>query len=225
MASAALDEEIVMALGVTCELTGTSMSKAAARAFCMHLAPYPKQAVLGALVRCQKEVSGFLKPKDVIERLDDGRPGPEEAWGSYPRDEYTSAMLTNEIAEAMGAVGHIGSDRVAGRMAFKEAYQRIVQKNRDAGKPVEWFFSPGRDPGMRAECLAEAVRLGRVSAKYALGITAPEFHPTILNALPQDERRALAPPPPSVAPVDVARRAAVREMIANALRKPDEPSA
>ena len=80
-----LDNELAEALAVTAELTGTELSVAAAKVMATDLAAYPRQQVLGALARCRRELKTRLTMAAVIERLDDGRPGAEEAWAMIPK--------------------------------------------------------------------------------------------------------------------------------------------
>lgn len=110
------------------------------------------------------------KPADILEILDrikpDGRPGADEAWAMIPRDEYTSAVMTTEMAEALGIAQPLldEGDQVAARMAFKEAYTRLVDEAKRNGKAPAWFPSLGHDPRGRESVLTEAVRLGRLPA-------------------------------------------------------------
>lgn len=163
------NKEILQALGVVCELTGTKLSEAATRVFADDLSLYPEEQVLGALARCRKEIRGRLTLTDVISRLDDGRPGPEEAWAiisSALADERITVVWTDEMALASGPARAIIEDRVAARMAFLESYRRLVQLARDDGEPVKWSQSLGYDVHARAGPLLEAVRLGRLPESH-----------------------------------------------------------
>ena len=95
---------LLEALAVTAELTGTELSEAAARAMVADLQAYPAQQVLVALTRCRRELKGRLTIAAVLERLDDGRPGPNEAWAMIPQDEAGSVVWTQEMAEAFEQV-------------------------------------------------------------------------------------------------------------------------
>lgn len=161
MTSAALLKAIV----VTSELCGRTFSEAAAIVFVSDLSAYPEQQVLKALVRCRKEVRGVLTMQDVISRLDDGRPGVEEAWAMLPITESQSAVWTTEMAQAFGVVvGLIDSgDKIAARMAFKETYMMQVGQARDAGAPVSWHVTLGHDIHGRESVLMAAVDKGRIS--------------------------------------------------------------
>lgn len=172
MASAQLIEAVM----VTAELCGRVFSEAAGRVFVADIERYPEQQVLGALARCRREVRGALTLNDVVSRLDDGRPGVEEAWAMIPKTEDDSAVWTTEASQAFGvAIGLLDAgDAIAARMAFKETYTRMVQQARDAGQPVEWHVTLGHDPRGRDGVLAVAVQQGRLTLDRAR-MYAPEL--------------------------------------------------
>lgn len=166
------DPRVIQAIAVTAELTGTQLSKAAAQVFAADLADYPVEAVLHALDRCRREVRGRLTLADVIARIQesDGRPGVEEAWAMIPHDEAASAVLTDEMATAMGAALPLlnAGDDIGARMAFKEVYNREVTQARANGRPVRWFASLGHDKAGREPVIRQAVQQGRLSRAQAL---------------------------------------------------------
>lgn len=106
-----------------------------------------------------------LKPKDT------SRPGAEEAWAIAVRacDETETVMMTDEIAQAWGVAQPIFNlgDEVGARMAFKEAYGRILGS---AEAPAKWFPSIGSDPYKRDTALAEAKRTGLLPAPTATAL-------------------------------------------------------
>lgn len=164
---------VLQALAVTCELTGTQLSPSAARLMAGDLCAYPEDQVLGALNRCRKEIRGRLTLADILSRLNDGRPGPEEAWAMISgalADERVTVVWTAEMALASGPAGAIIDDPVAARMAFLESYRRLVQQARDEGEPVKWSPCLGWDTAGRAGPLQEAIRLGRLDAVHVAGL-------------------------------------------------------
>ena len=164
-------ERLIQALTVVVELTGTDLSQMAARVMANDLAQFPEDQVLGALNRCRLELKGRLTIADVLQRLEDGRPAPEEAWSLIPRDEASSAMWTAEMREAFGvAYPLLGDNLVQARMAFIERYKLAVQKAREAARPVEWEFSPGTDKAGRELVLLDAAEKGRISASGAAAL-------------------------------------------------------
>ncbi len=161
--------DLLRALVVTAEVCGTELSAPAAEAMTRQLAEYPVLAVLGALKRCQREVTGRLSLAAIVQRIDDGHPGVEEAWALCPRSESSTVVWTDEIARAYGVAAPLlaQGDQVAGRLAFKEAYTQDVREARDAKRPPRWYASCGHDARERDAVLLQAVELGRLSADYA----------------------------------------------------------
>lgn len=164
--------ELLQAVAVTAELCGRTFSEGAARVFVSDLQNYPEPAVLKALTRCRREVKGMLTIQDVVSRIDDGRLGVEEAWAMMPFSESQSVVWTEEMAEAFGIALPLlcEGEKVAARMAFKEAYLRLNGEARDAGKPVVWTPSLGHDKSGREPVLKEAVVKGRLSYEHALEV-------------------------------------------------------
>lgn len=190
MPSAALLE----AVAVTAELCGRTFSEPAARVFVADLAGFPEQAVIRALSKCRREVRGLLTVQDVVSRIDDGRPGADEAWSMMPFDERQSVVWSEEMAQAFGICGPLLSqgDKVAARMAFKDAYTRLVAEARDERRPVNWSPSLGHDPRGRDAAIEEAVRKGRLSLEHARDICPqlPDIKPEILEYVSQPKRLA-----------------------------------
>ena len=185
--------EIVQALAVTSELLGTELSKDAKRVFAEDLSRYPVDQVLRALERCRREVRGRLALADVLSRLDDGRPGPEEAWAMIPKDESRSGVWTEEMQRAMGVAYPLlaEGEAVAARMAFKEAYTRECQRARDAFEPVRWTATLGHDRGGREAAIHDARQRNRLAQGLpALPFQAPEH----ALAAPEEPRLRLAAP-------------------------------
>lgn len=136
------------------------------------LKAYQLPAVVQALARCRGELRRIAL-SDILDRIPGGHPGPEEAWAMVARclnDERVTVVWTDEMAAAFGVALNLQDDEVAARMAFKEAYARLVAEARSAGKPVRWTPSLGWDHGARAGVLEEAVRLGRLSAEHVAGL-------------------------------------------------------
>lgn len=182
-----MSPELIQAVAVTAELCGRTFSEAAARVFVMDLAAYPEEQVIRALARCRKEVRGILTISDVVSRLDDGRPGAEEAWAMLPKSEHDSAVWTEEMREAYAVASpllHAG-DEIAARMAFKEVYQHQVMDARDRCEPVHWTATLGHDARGRESAVARAVEMGRISHEHAQNLLpAPaSYNPEIVGLL------------------------------------------
>jgi hypothetical protein len=185
---------LIKALAVTAELTATTLSEAAARVMADDLSAYPEPQVLASLVRCRKELRGRLTIADVIARLDDGRPGAEEAWAMVSKaigDERVTIVWTAEMRDAFGVAEGLEGDTIAARMAFLERYRTLCQQARDSGQPIEWSASLGHDSASREAILLEAAEKGRLTAQHVAGLLphrdAP--HPRVAALLAQQPAR------------------------------------
>lgn len=161
---------IAEALAVTAEVCGTDLSEAAVRVMLADLSEHPQAAVLAALGRVRREHKGRLSLAAILERVDDGRPGVEEAWALVPKDERDTAVMTREMQRALYAVQGLinDGDEIAARMAFKETYSREVAQAKARGDAVEWQASVGWDATGRVAPLAAAVEKGRIPVEIAL---------------------------------------------------------
>jgi hypothetical protein len=103
----------------------------------------------------------------------------DEAWAMALAsfDEAATVCLTDEMLEAVSVAktGWTSGDKVAARMAFKDAYERITGERRERGQAPVWTLSLGWDAERRATAAQEALRLGRMSAEQVRGhLPAPE---------------------------------------------------
>lgn len=157
--------ELLQALAVCCELTNTQLSQAAVRVMADDISKYPEQQVMGALSRCRREIRAHLTIADIVARLDDGRPGPEEAWSICAPtldDEGPTVVRTAEMDIAFGVALGCSHDKVAARMAFLESYRALCMDARNSGKPVSWQPSLGWDVHGREGPLLQAVKDGKL---------------------------------------------------------------
>lgn len=191
-----VSSKVLEAIAVTAELCGRTFSPAAAKVFAMDLDGFPDEAILGALARCRKEVKGLLTVQDVVSRIDDGRPGVEQAWAMLPHDEHTSTVWTDEMASAWGIAAPLlaDGDRVGARMAFKEAYTKAVNDARDEKRAPKWTASFGRDVAGRQTAIAEAVRLKRLPLDYAVKLLPLDAAEGLLLSLGVKNHPLLAAP-------------------------------
>ena len=146
---------------------------------------YQDQQIEAAMTRVMRE-SEWLTLKAIIERIDDGRPGPEQAWAMCPKDEETSVVWTDEMAEAYGPTRQLlmHGDSVGARMAFREHYQALLISAKTAGRPVHWQVSFGFNRTDRVRALSEAVIHGWIDREYALSLL-PEQENELMLALPE----------------------------------------
>lgn len=163
------------------------------------------RAALDAHIRDPQRGRFFPVPADVVAQLqglaaDDGRPGPEEAWAMAVRgtDEADTIVWTVEAAQAWAIASPVlrGGDEVGARMAFKEAYARLVDEARRQRVAVSWQASLGHDPDRRQQALSAAASLGRIAHSDVPALPAPRAGQPLLelvrnDAIPEHARQSL----------------------------------
>ena len=181
-------QKILESIAATAELMGQQLSPTAAAIMANDLSAYPVEVVVEALAMLRRESKYKMTLAGVIEQIEklqpDGRPGADEAWAMIPRDEYASVVWTDEMSVAFGIAQPLldEGDQVAARMAFKEAYSRIVAANKLTGIKPKWTPSLGHDKEGRTAALADAVRLGRIGSDHATGLLPPQNIAPMLQA-------------------------------------------
>ncbi len=151
----------------------------AVRMACMrHIASQPKYApTIGQLL-------DLLRPNGT----GDGRLGADEAWARALSglDESETIVTTPEIMAAFSIAQTVmeAGDEVGARMAFKDAYNRIVAEARAAGRPVEWQASLGWDAEKREAVVHQAVTAGLLPAPKA-DVLLPPPKPTPQETYPE----------------------------------------
>ena len=193
---------ILKAIAVTAELTGTELSEAALRVMAGDLDAYPEAAVLRALDRCRRELKTRLTLAAVLERIEgqDGRPGADEAWAIAlgALDEADTVVWTEEIAQAFDVARPIleARDKVGARVAFRDAYERMVREAREAGQQGRWVASIGHDASRRDAALTQAVQRGRIAGEsVAHLLAAPQGDGAVKAALLEGKPQALLEAP------------------------------
>lgn len=180
-------------------LHGKSLNADAKALFFRAMAQFPLpmvRAAMDAHVRDPDRGQYPPKPADLMAQIvgqaaDDGRPGADEAWAIAltSRDEAETVVWTQEIAAAFDICMPVleAGDEVGARMAFKDAYNRLVNEARRDGYPVVWNASLGWDVERREIALHAAVARNQLPA------------PTVAALLP-------APPVDEPYDADKARR-------------------
>ena len=122
-----------------------------------------------ATSRFMPTVADLLGPAQAS----DGRPGAEESWARLSHaigDEGATVVLTAEERVSFFVADAIAGDKIAARMAFKEAYTKAVHEARARGIQVQWGHILGHDVAGREPVLLEAVRLGRLDSAHVAGL-------------------------------------------------------
>lgn len=179
---------LVKALGVLLQVFQRQMSpddaKILVQEYASDLADFPEPSVLEAIRRCRRELRTFPTIADIVARVNDGRPGAEEAWALIPKDESESGVWTEEMREAFNVCRPLlDEDPIAARMAFRETYNKLIAEARSSGAPAQWQVTLGHDFSGRAPAILEAVRLGRLTHEHAVQLIPVEFKPGNLRLL------------------------------------------
>lgn len=208
--------DIVKAITVTAELTGAQMSGAAIAVMAQDLtAQHSDEAIIRALTRCRRELSRPLTAGAVFDRLgeSDGRPSADEAWALSidAADEAKTVVWTNEAQQAFSLARPIldEGDKIGARMAFRDAYDRIVRNNREAGIQATWSASLGWDKDLRVSVLKKAESNGLLPAPQVASLLPHIGAGVIGDAIFNGK----ALPAPAEGGEDVARR--VRLLLAS----------
>jgi hypothetical protein len=151
-------------------------------------------------------ITNRFKPQlaDIVNgclaQADDVWMSADEAWASVPKSEHESGLLTDEIAEALSVAAPLlnSGDAIAARMAFKDAYARVVAKAKLNGLKPRYFPSFGSDFHGRVTMLSSAVQKKRIGIDYAME-ALPEAKIDILKMSGATNHPLLAAPNPETA--------------------------
>lgn len=166
--------EIAQAIGlITTEYDLTPFSDERVEMWMQALSHFPTGSVMKA-TRSYITTNKF-KPQlaDIVAgcaaQLDGNWLGADEAWALMPKSESDSAMLTNEMAQAMAAAAPLleMGDRVAARMAFRDTYNRLIERAKLEARTPSYFPSFGSDEAGRVSMLANAVNAKQITLDRA----------------------------------------------------------
>lgn len=195
--------ELIKAVAVTAELCGRTFSPEAAAVFVGDLDGFDEASIVKALQRCRREVRGVLTVQDVVSRIDDGRPGPDEAWAMLPFNEDVTVVWTDEMASCWGVAMPLfdAGDKIGARQAFKETYIAAIAKARDERTPPKWTPSLGHSASGREGALLQAVEKGRIKITHAQALLphlqdSPQFERLLsatkaLKSMPEAAEREI----------------------------------
>ena len=110
----------------------------------------------------------------------------DEAWAKcvYAFDEKETVVLTSVMLEAVAAASSVWDERnhTAARMAFRQAYERLVSTN----PPIEYRASFGYDRGRRLSAVNAAVEQGLLPQTSRIAIESPADISFVVKALEQN---------------------------------------
>jgi hypothetical protein len=179
--------DLIKAIAATAELCGARLTEAGASMLVNDLSQYPEGQVVQALSIVRRS-QGRFSLGAIIDAMEskDGRPGADEAWAMIPQTERDTTIWTDEMSKAWGVARPLldMGDKIAARMAFKDAYNRMIAEARESGAAVRWQASLGLDPNSRVAAVQHAVAAGRISAEHAaLLLPAPDMRSSPIVSL------------------------------------------
>ncbi|MDP1774238.1 MAG: hypothetical protein Q8L15_18375 [Methylobacter sp.] len=135
------------------------------------LVDYPLSAVKLALGYHARQSRFAPTPHDVVVLLESGnkRLSADEAWAMMPKDEFDTVVWTQEMAEAYNIAYEliVDGDKIAARMAFKGAYERLCAEAVMMQRPVKWTPCIGYDKTKIETALQKSVLAGRITQERA----------------------------------------------------------
>jgi hypothetical protein len=190
-------------LTILAEAFGERLTDQRQDIYCAGLADIDQDQLQVAFRRARYELKWFPKLAELRElagasrdALNDGRPGPEEAWARMPKGEHIehdSIVWCEEERVAYGACRRLllEGDQIGARMAFKERYEKELAEARSHGRLVKWTISAGYDIEHRLATLATAVQEKRMSLESALNFVSGERRNDFAQMLPPAEAKLL----------------------------------
>lgn len=178
MNPAADSERFASAIGAALEVYGKGVSETALRLWWSSLKTYGIDEVLRGLTRhLQDPERGQWQPKpaDVIWQIEAAKTAgwvsADEAWATalLAQDEAETVIWTEESAGAHAIARPIlaAGDEVGARIAFREAYNRLVKAAAGEGRAPRQQVSLGHDSQRREQAVRQAVDRGLLTQERA----------------------------------------------------------
>ena len=134
--------------------------------------PHEFNDVRKAFSTALAQSAGFITPAEIAKHLPANALwiGADEAWATFPKDEADTQAVTNAALEAWGVCSgiYIDGDKIAARVAFKDAYTRVVERERANNNPPLYSITLGHDKERREIAITEAFRKGLINDSQAL---------------------------------------------------------
>ncbi len=130
------------------------------------------KGALGAYMSDSDEGRFMPKPANIIGHINalnpDGFLSSDEAWAIALdlMDENNTVVVTDEIMYAMPTATQIynSGDAMGARMAFKKAYDRLLNEARAKGETPVWYPTLGHDPDRRKGAILAGIEQGFLGA-------------------------------------------------------------
>jgi len=145
------------------------------------LQPYDIEHVEQSFARLIRESKFEPKPADAISILEEGKQAlwmtADEAWSVawLSADEERSLFVTDAVMEVRNMhIELIRSDKVAGRMAFKGGYERLMTQWKQIGRIPVVSFNGGWNAAERKEAVEGALSMGAITHEQAKAYLPPK---------------------------------------------------
>lgn len=164
---------LARALSATAEVMGMVLKPASIALMVEDLSRHPIDRVLFALSQVRADRSSKFTLGNILERVDPGGGflAANEAWtiALQAEDERNSVVWTEEIQKAwhVAEPAIASGDKVAARMAFIAAYERLSNESRMVGKRPYVFLSRGYDSSTNATAIQKALTAGLISDEHS----------------------------------------------------------
>lgn len=182
-----MNEQTFKTLIATAEICKAQLSPDALELLADDLDQYTDEHLIAAFKRMRSDGARFV-PSEIIKRLPAMWPGAEQAWASFPRDEQQTACVCPEMMLAWDVAMDL--DPIAGRMAFKETYNRAVSESLAEGRKPQWSMTLGYDKHGREHPTLEALSKGLISPKQAHAACLEHIPLTDLQLLVENKTTA-----------------------------------
>jgi hypothetical protein len=213
--------EFLKALNACCKTLNKPLPESDSLKFWFHLLkPYSLEQVQAGLINHMRSGTVFAPvPVDVISYIDksiDCWVSPDEAWAiaskayTKPGEREVNTVVTcNQIEQALEVVRHLldDGDKFNASRAFKDAYTRIVDVERQKHAKPHWRISLGTDKSQHDAVIGKAVNEGRIALSDGRAACP-------LLAAPGDDE-----------PIDPATAAANRSKVADIMALLNKPRA
>lgn len=135
------------------------------------LADYSFDSIQAALKIHSKKSKFAPTVAEIIDILDidQQRLSADEAWAICPASEEETVVWTEEMADAYTFAAPLlaDGDKIAARMAFKKAYERLCTHSAMQSTPLRWKVSVGFDKSQTQDVVDAAVEKGWLSRQQA----------------------------------------------------------
>lgn len=153
-------QKIIQAMG---EIYNKQISEVAASLFFADIERFDAADVKKALTKCRLELRYFPTLSDIVSRIPDGRPSPDEALSMLPASEDDSVVWTEEMKKAFFQTASLLAENYShGARSFKEIYTALILAARQTNTKPVWETSLGFDKSKRTKCLLLAVEKGYI---------------------------------------------------------------